>query len=194
MSPASGGRGAVRSLPVVPGFREPCRSRLFYAFRVGVPRPVGRHTVSCTGLSWLPANAARHVLDPALHRETPVHLHVQPYQGVGDGVSAGAAIGIALLSALTARLVRSNLAMTGELLPVGAVKAKVLAARREVINDNYFAGRRGGDRPVAGAPAERVTLPVSSRRTGWSRMRRFGDCARSGWQARRWRQPPRRRG
>ena len=88
------------------------------------------------GLSWLRANAEQYGLDPVFHRDTDVHLHVQPYQGVRDGVSAGAAIVAALVSAFTGRPVRGDLAMTGEItlsgdvLPVGAVKAKVLAARR----------------------------------------------------------------
>ena len=88
------------------------------------------------GLSWLRANAEQYGLDPVFHRDTDVHLHVQPYQGVRDGVSAGVAIVAALASAFTGRPVRGDLAMTGEItlsgdvLPVGAVKAKVLAARR----------------------------------------------------------------
>ena len=56
-------------------------------------------------------------------------------------------------------------------------------AVHKLINDIFFcrsprwrSARRGGTREACD------TARFSSRRTGWSRMRRFGDCARSGWQ------------
>ena len=88
------------------------------------------------GFSWLRANAGPYGLDPAFHRGTDVHLHVQPYQGARDGVSAGTAMVAALVSAFTGRPVAGDVATTGEItisgdvLPVGAIKEKVLAARR----------------------------------------------------------------
>ena len=89
-----------------------------------------------TALSWLRANAGRYGIDPAFHRETDVHLQVQSGAGPKEGASAGVALAAALVSAFTGRPVRGDLAMTGEItlsgqvLPVGGIKEKVLAAHR----------------------------------------------------------------
>ena len=89
-----------------------------------------------TALSWLRANARRYGLDPAIHRDTDVHVHVQAGAGPTEGASAGVTMAAALVSAFTGRPVRGDLAMTGEItlsgqvLPVGGIKEKVLAAHR----------------------------------------------------------------
>ena len=87
-------------------------------------------------LSWLRANAGRYGLDPAFHRSSDVHLHVQSGEVAKEGASAGVTMAAALVSAFTGRVVRGDLAMTGEItlsgqvLPVGGIKEKVLAAHR----------------------------------------------------------------
>ncbi len=87
-------------------------------------------------LSWLRANAARYEVDPAFYREAEMHLHVPSGAIPKDGPSAGVTMVAALVSELTGRSVRGDLAMTGEItlsghvLPVGGIKEKVLAARR----------------------------------------------------------------
>ena len=92
-------------------------------------------------LSWLRANAARYEVDPAFYREAEVHLHVPSGAIPKDGPSAGVTMVTALVSELTGRPVRGDLAMTGEItlsghvLPVGGIKEKVLAARRLGIVD-----------------------------------------------------------
>jgi len=89
-----------------------------------------------TALSWLRANAGRYGLDPGFHRDADVHVHVQAGAGPTEGASAGVTMAVALVSALTGRPVRGDLAMTGEItlsgqvLPVGGIKEKVLAAHR----------------------------------------------------------------
>ena len=87
-------------------------------------------------LSWLRANAPRYDVDPSFYRDAEVHLHVPSGAIPKDGPSAGVTMAAALVSELTGRPVRGDLAMTGEItlsgnvLPVGGIKEKVLAARR----------------------------------------------------------------
>ena len=89
-----------------------------------------------TALSWLRANAARYGLDPDFHRDTDIHLHVHSAEVPKEGASAGVTMAAALVSAFTRRPVRTDVAMTGEItlggqvLPVGGIAEKVLAAHR----------------------------------------------------------------
>jgi ATP-dependent Lon protease len=80
-----------------------------------------------------------------------IHLHV-PAGGVSkDGPSAGVAITMALVSLLTGRRIRGDVAMTGEItlrgtvLPVGGIKEKVLAAHRAGIKRVLLPERNGKD-------------------------------------------------
>ena len=87
-------------------------------------------------LSWVQANAARCGIDPGFHRGADIHVHVQSGALRKDGASAGAAMVAAMVSALTGRVVRGDLAMTGEtslagqVLPVAGIRERVLAAHR----------------------------------------------------------------
>ncbi len=86
-------------------------------------------------LSWLRANAGRYGIDPGFPRDTDVHLHLSG-EVPKEGASAGVTMVAALVSACTGRPLRAGLAMTGEItlsghvLPVGAIRDKVLAAHR----------------------------------------------------------------
>jgi len=92
-------------------------------------------------LSWFRTNVDRFDVDPAFYKDAEIHLHVPSGAIPKDGPSAGVTMATALVSELTARPVRGDIAMTGEItlsgnvLPVGGIKEKVLAARRLGIFD-----------------------------------------------------------
>ena len=87
-------------------------------------------------LSYVRSNAESLGVDTTALAELDLHIHVPAGAVPKDGPSAGVTIFTALTSLLTGRAVRNDTAMTGEctlrgrVLPVGGIKAKVLAAHR----------------------------------------------------------------
>ena len=101
--------------------------------------------------SWLRTNAPSIGVDPAVFESSDVHLHVPAGAVPKDGPSAGVAMVTSLVSLLTGRPARPDVAMTGEItlrgkvLPVGGIKEKVLAAKRAGIHEVVLPERNRRD-------------------------------------------------
>jgi ATP-dependent Lon protease len=89
-----------------------------------------------TALSYLQANARKYNIDPNIFNKKNIHIHVPEGAVPKDGPSAGITMLTSLASAFTGKKVKPYTAMTGEItlrgqvLPVGGIKEKVLAAKR----------------------------------------------------------------
>jgi ATP-dependent Lon protease len=87
-------------------------------------------------LEYLKARAEDYGLSTDLFSHTDVHIHVPEGATPKDGPSAGITLFTSLVSSFTQRKIKAHLAMTGEItlrgevLPVGGIKEKILAAKR----------------------------------------------------------------
>jgi ATP-dependent Lon protease len=90
--------------------------------------------------TWLKAHAIEHKIDMSWFENNAIHVHIPEGATPKDGPSAGITITVALYSLVTGQTIRKNLAMTGEttlkgkVMPIGGLKEKVLAARRNKID------------------------------------------------------------
>jgi ATP-dependent Lon protease len=89
-----------------------------------------------TALTYLQSNAKKYNIDPEIFNKKTLHIHVPEGAVPKDGPSAGITMMSSIASAITGRRVKPYLAMTGEItlrgqvLPVGGIKEKILAAKR----------------------------------------------------------------
>jgi ATP-dependent Lon protease len=94
-----------------------------------------------TALTYLQSNAKKYNLNTDVFNKKTLHIHVPEGGTPKDGPSAGITMMTSLASAITGKRVKPYLAMTGEItlrgqvLPVGGIKEKILAARRAGIKE-----------------------------------------------------------
>jgi ATP-dependent Lon protease len=121
-------------------------------------------------MSYVRARATELGIDPAVFKETDIHVHVPAGATPKDGPSAGVALTTALISLLTDIPTREDVAMTGEVtlrgqvLPVGGIKEKALAAQRAGITTFILPQRNEADLDdLPGNLHEQVTfVPVDT--------------------------------
>ena len=92
-------------------------------------------------MEYVKANAKLLNIDPEIFTKYNIHVHIPEGATPKDGPSAGIAMLTSLVSLLTQKKVKKNIAMTGEItlrgkvLPVGGIKEKILAAKRANIKE-----------------------------------------------------------
>ena len=101
--------------------------------------------------TYLKRTAERRKIDRSWFNENNVHLHVPEGATPKDGPSAGITLTCALYSLLTGQVIKQKLAMTGELtltgavMPIGGLREKVLAAKRNGVKEIIIPERNRRD-------------------------------------------------
>ncbi len=104
-----------------------------------------------TALSYIRSHSAHFNLDPDFFTDQDIHIHLPAGAIPKEGPSAGLTIALALLSLLTGRPARRDVALTGELtlsgriLPVSGIREKILAAQRAGVKVVVFPSQNEAD-------------------------------------------------
>ncbi len=121
-------------------------------------------------LSWVRNRAKDYGIPEDFFTKNDIHVHIPAGATPKDGPSAGVTMATALVSLLTGRAVRKNVGMTGEItlrgqvLPIGGVKEKVLAANRFGLTTVILPKRNEGDlEDVPEAVREKMTFIFAER-------------------------------
>jgi ATP-dependent Lon protease len=117
-------------------------------------------------LTWVRSNSAKLGIPEDFFKDHDIHIHVPAGAIPKDGPSAGVTMATALVSLLTEKRVRPLTAMTGEItlsgnvLPVGGIKEKFLAAKRAGVKDVILPGenRMNVDEDLTADQLEGVTI------------------------------------
>ncbi len=102
-------------------------------------------------LAYIKAKSGKLGIDSEMFEKYQIHVHVPEGATPKDGPSAGITMLTSMVSALTGKKVKPNLAMTGEItlrgkvLPVGGIKEKILAAKRAKIKEIILSDRNKKD-------------------------------------------------
>ena len=89
-----------------------------------------------TGISYIRSISGQYDVKPEFFQQNDIHIHIPEGAVPKDGPSAGITMTVALVSALTGRPVRHDVAMTGEItlrgrvLAIGGLREKTMAAMR----------------------------------------------------------------
>jgi ATP-dependent Lon protease len=106
--------------------------------------------------SYIRSHASKLGIEKNFHDNIDIHIHIPEGAIPKDGPSAGVAMSLALISAITKRPIKANLAMTGEItlrgrvLVIGGLKEKVLAAIRAGIKTVLYP--RGNEKDLQEIP------------------------------------------
>lgn len=111
-----------------------------------------------TGISYIRSISKSYKIDERFFKEHDIHIHIPEGAVPKDGPSAGITLATAILSAVTGKKVRADIAMTGEItlrgrvLPIGGLKEKLLAAKNAGIRTVLVP--KGNERDVKEISAE----------------------------------------
>ena len=103
------------------------------------------------GISYIRSVSRKYGIEDDFFEKNDIHIHIPEGAVPKDGPSAGITMAAAMLSAITGKKVRADLAMTGEItlrgrvLPIGGLKEKLLAARSAGIKTVLIPARNQAD-------------------------------------------------